>query len=278
MPVQSRPVGTPNVEVPEALTGYYGQYAIQESGPQVSPWQGAEELCLTGGTNAYVADVTYAQTADVTLLASASAGVPANLRFHLTNVSWNLHGAVSWAGGSYVYLKDNAGATLGQIPLIALTAFRNLSWPVSGCDAFYNVKALATPFYVAATGVLTLAAAALTTTTLAGAVLTVVGGLGKGQSGIIASNTATTITMDQPFALALDSTSVIGISRYAATAADATTMTDTKAVWTSGQFTGGNWYIVQVSGTYAGQITPIVSNTGTVLTVAALLRWVTSSR
>jgi hypothetical protein len=224
---------------------------------------GYELNSQSGGSNGLTTDLTYNQAADVTLFPYR--WVPSNARIHTTGFSFNVHGKVGWAGGNYIYCKDSAGGLVAYAPLIALSPFKVINFPTAGCSAYPNVKAVVS--YVSSTGVITMASSSLTTTTLAGVPVTVIGGTGKGQSGIIASNTATTITLVTPFPVALDSTSEIGIAYYAATASTGTTVTDSKAVWTSGQFTDGGWYAVVITGTGAGQVRSITSNTGTALTV-----------
>jgi flagellar hook-associated protein 1 FlgK len=106
--------------------------------------------------------------------------------------------------------------------------------------------------------------------------VTITSGLGKGSSAIITANTATSITA--PGLDATDATSRYTIQQVtgplmtnAATAGTVTTLTDTTNTWTVNQFqpnAAGIAYQVRiVSGTGAGQVATIQSNTANVITV-----------
>lgn len=266
MGFQGRPIpgGTPNQIVADSLVQYIGNFAIKEAGPQVAPFGGGGFAVETGGSNNLLADVAYNQSSDLVLVPPC----PANLRIKPFGLTLNMHGQTAWAGGTALTVKDTAGATLAYFPLLALqTPFASFDFPTSGSASYPKTAALATPYYDATTGVLTFASSTWITTTLANVPLTVVAGTGIGQTGIIASNTATTITMDQPFATALDSTSVVAVHYYIATAGGATSITASNAAWTSNQFTDGGWSVIIVAGTGAGQVRSITSNTTTALTV-----------
>lgn len=110
-----------------------------------------------------------------------------------------------------------------------------------------------------------------TVNTYAGQYLTIVDGTGEGQFVKIVSNTATTLTF-AAITTAPDATSIYQLSEgkpaYAigvATAATATTLTNSAKTWTTNQWT--NYQVRIISGTGIGQIRTISSNTGTVLTV-----------
>lgn len=101
----------------------------------------------------------------------------------------------------------------------------------------------------------------------------IVDGTGEGQMVKIVSNTATQLTFGA-LATGLDATSVYQISgskpAFAsglATAGAGSTMTNGAKSWTTNQWT--NYQVRIVSGTGAGQIRTIASNTGTVLTVSS---------
>lgn len=106
--------------------------------------------------------------------------------------------------------------------------------------------------------------------------VTITSGLGQGSSAIITANTATSITA--PGLAATDATSRYSIQQVtgplmtnAATAGTTTTLTDTTNTWTVNQFqptAAGTAYQVRiVSGTGAGQVATIQSNTANTLTV-----------
>jgi len=101
----------------------------------------------------------------------------------------------------------------------------------------------------------------------------VLDGTGEGQMAKIISNTATQLTFGA-LATGLDATSIYQISgskpAYAsgvATAGGASTLTNGAKSWTVNQWT--NYQVRIISGTGAGQIRTIASNTGTVLTTSS---------
>jgi flagellar hook-associated protein 1 FlgK len=107
--------------------------------------------------------------------------------------------------------------------------------------------------------------------------VTITDGLGKGSSAIITANTATSITA--PGLGATDTTSRYTIQQVtgplmtnAATAATTTTLTDTTNTWTANAFqptaTGIAYQVRIISGTGAGQVAQITSNTANQLTVS----------
>ncbi|MBI1246192.1 MAG: hypothetical protein GC202_14415 [Alphaproteobacteria bacterium] len=107
--------------------------------------------------------------------------------------------------------------------------------------------------------------------------VTITAGQGKGSSAIITSSTATTITA--PGLASTDSTSQYTIQSVtgplmtgSATAATATTVTDTNNAWAVNAFAptaaGISYQVRIISGTGAGQVGLIASNTATTLTVS----------
>lgn len=106
--------------------------------------------------------------------------------------------------------------------------------------------------------------------------VTITSGLGQGSSAIITASTATSITA--PGLAATDATSRYSIQQVtgpllsnSATAATTTTLTDTTNTWAVNQFqptgTGVSYQVRIISGTGAGQVATIQSNTANVLTV-----------
>lgn len=92
-------------------------------------------------------------------------------------------------------------------------------------------------------------------------------GTGKNQIRLIVSNTATSVTWVNP-ATAPDATSrylIDGFDAGTATAGAASTLTDSTKAWTTNRWR--NYTVRIVAGTGAGQNLPIVSNTGTVITL-----------
>jgi hypothetical protein len=111
------------------------------------------------------------------------------------------------------------------------------------------------------------------TNALAGCVMKLTGGTGSGQIKTIASNTATVITVDGNWTTnpSTDTTYLVMNGAFAsmgqATAGGATTLTDANAAWGTNQWQG--YTIALTGGTGGGGSRTVVSNTATVLTVAA---------
>ncbi|MEW6432682.1 MAG: Ig-like domain-containing protein [Myxococcota bacterium] len=103
-----------------------------------------------------------------------------------------------------------------------------------------------------------------------GYTLAITGGTGAGQQRVVASNTATQLTVASAFSPAPDATSTFALidppaAVGTATAANATTLTDNTKTWTANQFSG--WTVELVGGTGAGQQRRIESNNNNRLTV-----------
>lgn len=100
----------------------------------------------------------------------------------------------------------------------------------------------------------------------------IIDGTGEGQSAKILSNTATTLTIST-VGVAPAAASVYQIRSFdslacgVATSGSATTLVNSAKTWTVNQWT--NYQLRIVSGTGAGQIRTIVSNTATTLTIAS---------
>jgi hypothetical protein len=104
-----------------------------------------------------------------------------------------------------------------------------------------------------------------TTNEWAGYELYIYSGTGRGQIAVISSNTGSVLTFPT-LATAPDATSKYVITGYdggKATAATATTISDSSRSWTANQWT--NFAVRILSGTGAGQLRTIVSNTDTML-------------
>jgi prepilin-type N-terminal cleavage/methylation domain-containing protein len=136
--------------------------------------------------------------------------------------------------------------------------------------------------------VLTDSTAIWTANALAGYTAFIVSGTGAGQSGTIASNTATALTLGAAMSPAPKAGSVYRVSSVPCsvtfalsgagklTAASATTLTDNTAAWTINQWAGNQVFIVSdtgasTPGAAAGQFATIASNTGNVLNLSSSL-------
>lgn len=106
------------------------------------------------------------------------------------------------------------------------------------------------------------------TNQFAGRTLYIVDGLGIGQTRIIASNTATVLTVTVAWTTNPDSTSVYQVSPSSTvTSASALTLTDSTQNWVVNQFAGITVEIL--AGTGVAQVRTIASNTATTLTITS---------
>ena len=112
------------------------------------------------------------------------------------------------------------------------------------------------------------------TNQLASAVCKLTGGTGSGQTKIIKSHTGTVLTFYGNWKTNPDNTSTYSIyfgtpsETFTATAGSTTTATQSSASWVTNMWAG---FVLEVTaGTGSGQTTTITSNTGTVLTFAAV--------
>lgn len=255
-----------NGAVPNMLSYVSGSLHTLQQGTVFDPMTGVLYFDILTGS-ARIPDITYNQAADVTLIPASF--VPPSARIYLTDVESFLRGATAWTTGVAVELKDTVGAALASAPL------QFLGGPLIGNTPVQGQQATAASFN-ATTGVITFASSTFITTTLAGVAFRVIGGTGAYQvSGIIASNTATTITPVGGKAglngITLDNTSVIEVLGHSVSAATGTTITCSKASFpiTTSDLRG--YYVQVLSGTGVGQVALISSNTATVLTVPTML-------
>lgn len=216
----------------------------------------------TGGANGLVPDIVYNQSGPTTLIPDSR--VPSGMRCYVTRFDADVQGPTSWAGGTSLTLQDSAGGIVTYLPLNAIRGYANYIFPDSDTEAPLTL-ALATPYY--ANGVLTFGASSLVNGALVGTPVTVVAGTGIGQTGLIAANTATTITLVNPFPIPLDATSKVAVWYWAATAATSTTISASNAAFATNALDNG-FNVAIISGTGAGQVRPISANTATQITVA----------
>lgn len=106
------------------------------------------------------------------------------------------------------------------------------------------------------------------TNALANRTVKIIAGLGGGQTRIIASNTATVLTVTVAWTTNPDATSVYQVSPInQATSASALTIADSTETWATNQFAGKTVEILNGKG--VGQVRTIASNTGTTLTITS---------
>ena len=195
---------------PEFAKGLPGEFALLDF------------ECVTGSTSgpSVVADITYNSTTTVLV---PSSYCPLNMRPYVKDLSIRVQGKTAWTGGTGIYISDTNGYPCAWIPAAALRASSTVEFPANG--DYIALYATASS-YSSSTGVITFPANTFITTTYSGnCPFRVVAGTGAGQTGIIASNTATTITPSTILATALDSTSVIEVPYWVVTGSPTSTTT-----------------------------------------------------
>lgn len=232
---------------------------------------GAQFAITTGDKYGFIPDVVYNQSSNVVLIPDAD--VPYGMRCHITSASFEVLGQTAWTGGTSVVLTDGTGAPQIFLPTTALVPLATYLFP----DSDQSVPIIITASsYVASTGVVTFPSTSLVSTSYVNnAVATVIAGTGMGQSEIIASNTATTITPVRgasAWPQGLDNTSVFAISYWAATAGSTTTITLANQEGSATPLTvnalDNNYNAVVVAGTAVGGNRVILLNSTSVVTVA----------
>ena len=235
-----------------------------------------KDRCLfvaqSGGNG--ISDIAASASTTTTLIPDAA--VNSNMRCYLTRVTLSMLGSTAWTAGKYVMITDSNAAPLIYIPTNALRGY-----------AQYNLRGhlgqgisivVTASSYASTTGVITVPATSLINGIYSSnAIVTVIAGTGQGQSALIASNTATTITPvngASAFPTALDATSVCQIQYWAATAGGASTATlanqsGAAAPLTVDQVANYGLSALIVGGTGAGQVRYANSNTTSVVTVGA---------
>lgn len=198
---------------------------------------------------------------------------------------WNPHTASPWA-----YFRVYEWATDAWSADLAMVAGLAAAWGTDGALAqtagiagnVSDTEAGKT-FGSCSTSVLTLSAGAnWQVNQWTGAVITVVGGTGKGQVATIASNTALTLTIDGTWT-ALDATSKWIIEKAFDSSRGKQTITHTNTTnATIARGDAGTWAVNSmanlrvrvIGGTGAGQVKEITSNTTTTLTLSGV--WTTA--
>lgn len=223
---------------------------------------------VNGPSSSLVADLTY-NAASAVVLDSAS-GCPSGCLPYVQRTLISVNGPTSWASASSgipgVALEDTVGNPLAFFPIPSLISTAVVDFPVG--QAIWGYQATVSS-YAAATGVMTFPASTFVNSSLVGVPAYVLSGTGAGQTFFISANTATTLTPSLgAFTTALDSTSVVVVCYWAATAGAGTTITASNGNFPTSPALSSGYSVVIVAGTGVGQVRTITSNTATAITVA----------
>ena len=211
-----------------------------------------------------VADMAYT---NATLSLIPDYAVPTGYRCYVSNFTLNVLANTAWTGGTWLSLQDGAGFPVAHVPLAALNAGAKINLSVSQLLFPY---APTVSSYAATTGVMTFASSTFVNLLMKDSPFQVIAGTGIGQTGIVKSNTTTTITPVTILGTALDNTSVVAFHYVPLTGATSTVLTNSHAAWPTTVDLRGN-FVVVLAGTGVGQTAQIVSNTATAITVAAMV-------
>ncbi len=180
------------------------------------------------------------------------------------------------AGAVGFRVYDNATNTwtaksVTNLPTTFATDGQLISTPAFGCGALGNISTSGTAT-AGASSTLTDSNKTWTTNGYTGYQVRITAGTGIGQIRIIASNTATVLTVSSAWTTTPDTTSQYIIEGFGyvtgtATAGAASTITNSGKTWLTNGWT--NYQVRITSGTGAGQVRTIASNTATVLTVSS---------
>jgi len=250
-------IHTLGVREPKGLNVIW-ETTVANPNPLASWWQ-----TVTGSSqgSSIVPDVLYNQTSAVSL--KAASGCPQSCRPYLTKLQWAVNGVTAWTTATSITVQDTSSG-VGVVYYIPLVALQGLAKGTSGVFELTAPLTKTMVSYVASTGVLTFGAGSFTTTRFANCLATIVAGTGQGQSFLISANGTATVTAATPLTVVPDNTSVVAFWYNAATAGGATSITDAKASFPD---LSGGYSVVIISGTGAGQVRRIASNTSTAITV-----------
>lgn len=234
---------------------------------------------LTGGTGAgqirRISSNTIGANAVLTVAEAWTTTPDATTTYELRTGRFYVLGAGTLASGSFRYYDVATGAwtTLTQTGLAATWATDGYMIAPRPVEEKVQVTGTAT---AATSTTLTLGSAVWTSSAFVGFLVEITAGTGAGQVRPITANTGTQLTVGYAWTTTPDTTSVFevrrqGIAAGVATAATATTLTNSGKSWTSSQWVNAQVRIV--AGTGAGQVRTITANTGTQLTVAT---WTTT--
>lgn len=251
----------------------WGLPALTEAGYNYKLGEACEFLAVTGNGSAPqvgVSDVTYNQAANITLYPDYKMG--AGMKAYASRIHVQTIGQNNMAGGNSLTVQDTAGGGIyGFFPLVALQGNTDLVLPQSQ-TVWGQVATVSS--YAASTGVMTFGAGTFNATAnlMANCPFEVIGGTGAGLvNGIVSANTSTTVTPAVvPVNATLDNTSVVHFPYQVVTSASAATnITCAKAAFPTSVQVAQMWAVV-ISGTGAGQVARITSNTATALTVETM--------
>lgn len=254
--------GTPELSDPKTVNFSFGTTAIAASG--------TTQTYPNGDTKSPL-DIPFGATFPYTIFRANK--VPSFRRLRLSSIMLAVNGVTAWTNLTGLALQDTSAqqGVLAYFPATCLTNYAVLQLPQPQIAATYQVTVSS---YNSSTGAMTFPASTFITTTLAGLPFRVVGGTGSGSvSGIISANTATVITPTNVPLVVLDSTSVVEFPYMVATSATGTTLTASYAPFTNAVLGAGNFWVIIVAGTGAGQRRLITANSTTALTVAT---WTTN--
>ncbi len=257
-----------------------GQFNLIEGGGNFKLLDACMFSFCTGGSNGLLADIS--STPGTTTLIPASA-CPRGMRPYLTRLDIDVQGNTPWAGGKNVIVQDTNSAPLVYLPTNALRAMSAYTFPDSDTEVPIVVTAVS---YVASTGVVTLPGTSL----IAGAyssncIATVIGGTGIGQSELIASNTATSITPARgatAWPSGLDATSVIAVWYWSVTTGGTATSSLANQMGSATPLPNSNgldngYNVIVVSGTSVGGNRPVASNSTSQITFTTALNTATDA-
>jgi len=246
---------------------------------------------ITGGPGAgdvrKIASNTIGSNSVITVTAAFSATITTSSTYQLLTPRlflFNPHTASPWAYFRYYDWALNTWSADLSIAGMSLAAAWGTDAQMAGTASIFGNQLDSSNrkvFGSATTTVLTLTSGALwTVNQWTGGVITIVAGTGSGQVRTIASNTASTLTVDTAWGVTPDATSEYIIdkafeSSRGKTFGSATTTVLTLSAgtsWATNQW--ANSQIRILSGTGAGQVRSVASNTGTTLTVSAA--WTTT--
>lgn len=222
-----------------------------------------------------IADVLYTATTPTVLIPDSA--VPSGMRCYVTRCDIDVQGNTPWANtgfNAYCMLSDTGSHPLVYVPRAALQwGLSEYELPQANIEVPLQVTVSS---FAAATGVITVPAIFTAGAVAAGnppmnnTPFTVVAGTGQGQSAIISSFTATTVTPvggAAAFPVTLDNTSVLAFWYWPVQVGGSATVISISALNTSNTFAANsldNGFnllgISYQSGAASGTVRPILSN------------------
>lgn len=269
----------------EVVRGTIGRYVskivrggrVFTEGAYIENNDAMEFNVLTGRTGtpsaASVADITYNQAANVTLIAAngvTAGGCPHGTRPYVTGITLSVNGATAWTTGTSVNIQDTAGNIIAGFPLSSLGAYAQYAFPSPNLVTPLSVTVTGSSSTTTVVNVASTPFVAKATNSLVGAYVTGISGTAAniGFTRQITDHNTTSFTVGTAWNAVPAASDVFYVwSHQGVATMNATTVTANDSLTTS---TMVGKSVQLLTGTGLGQARYVTANTNSAMTVGTL--------